>query len=99
VYGALGLTSIADGTGESGYPQLSPEFVIDSNPDFVFLAHTTWSGDSADAVALRPGWESLSAVLGDRVVAVDEGLSSRWGPRIVDYMRSIAEIVLTVAVP
>ncbi|MEX2322369.1 MAG: ABC transporter substrate-binding protein [Acidimicrobiia bacterium] len=99
VYGVLGLTSIADGTGESGYPQLSPEFVIDSNPDFVFLAHTTWSGDSPDAVAQRPGWESLSAVLGGRVVAVDEGLSSRWGPRIVEYMRSIADVVLAVAVP
>jgi iron complex transport system substrate-binding protein len=99
VYGALGLTSIADGTGESGYPQLSPEFVIDSNPDYVFLAHTAWSGDSPDTVAQRPGWESLSAVLGDRVVAVDEGLSSRWGPRIVEYMRSIADVVLAVAVP
>ncbi|HUG74828.1 MAG TPA: ABC transporter substrate-binding protein [Acidimicrobiia bacterium] len=99
VYGMLGLTSIADGTGESGYPQLSPEFVIDSDPDFVFLAHTAWSGDSPDSVAQRPGWESLSAVVGDRVVAVDEGLSSRWGPRIVEYMRSIADVVLGVAVP
>jgi iron complex transport system substrate-binding protein len=97
-YGMLGLTSIADGTGESGYPQLSPEYVIDSDPDFVFLAHTFWSGDTPESVAERPGWESLSAVLGDRVVAVDEGLSSRWGPRLVDYLRSIADIIL-VAVP
>lgn len=99
LYGALGLTSIADGTGESGYPQLSPEFVIDSDPDFIFLAHTAWSGDSPETVADRPGWESLSAVVGGRVVAVDESLSSRWGPRLVDYLRSIADVVLGVTVP
>lgn len=95
IYGLLGLTSIGDaveGAGDSGgYPQLSAEFVIDADPDFVFLSDAQCCDQTPETVAARPGWDVLSAVAGDRVIVVDEDVASRWGPRIVAFLRDVAD--------
>lgn len=100
VYGLLGLVSIADAADPDGttggYPQLSEEFIIETDPDLIFLADADCCGQSPETVAARPGWDSLSAVAGDRVFEVDEDIASRWGPRIVDYLRDVADAVATL---
>jgi iron complex transport system substrate-binding protein len=97
VYALFGLQSIADSQAvSSDYPQLSAESIIQADPDFIFLADGGF-GESADTVAARPGWANLQAVTGGRVVVVDADISSRWGPRIVDYIKDISA-VLTKAV-
>ena len=93
VYGSMGLENIADeakGSG-SGYPQLSAEYIIDADPDLIFLADTKCCGQSAATVAERPGWDRISAVKNDGVVELDDDIASRWGPRIVDYVEIVAE--------
>jgi cobalamin transport system substrate-binding protein len=93
----LGLTSIADsGKGAAasgGYPQLSAEFILNADPGYVFLADTRCCKQSAATVARRPGWSTLSAVRSGRVVALDDDIASRWGPRIVDLLRTVAETI------
>ena len=44
----LGLENIADavGKGSGGYPQLSAEYIIESDPDLIFLADTKCCGQS-----------------------------------------------------
>ena len=93
VYGLFGMQSIAD-TQEvsSDYPQLSAEAIISTNPDFIFLADGGF-GESPATVAARPGWGSLKAVTNGNVIVVDADVSSRWGPRIVDYVKSIAAAI------
>ncbi|KAA0918500.1 ABC transporter substrate-binding protein [Dietzia sp. ANT_WB102] len=91
VYSLLGLTSIA--TGDDTYPQLSEELILEADPDVVFLADGQCCGVTPETVAQRPGWDGLTAVREDRVHMVDEDLSSRWGPRVVDFMREVAAIV------
>jgi len=88
IYGMLTMVSIADAAG-GGFPQLSAEFIIDADPDFVLLA----DGETAAAVALRPGWSELTAVASGRVIELDLDISSRWGPRVVDLVRVIAREV------
>src|SRR5687767_8941629 len=57
VYGLLGLKNIADAApGGSDYPQLSPEYIVASNPDLIVLADSVCCGQTADTVAARPGW-------------------------------------------
>ena len=92
VYALLGLQNIADAADQqgSGYPQLSQEFVIQSNPDLVFLADTICCGQSADTVAARPGWDQLNAVQNGHVIPLSDDVASRWGPRIVDYLAEVA---------
>ncbi|MEX2625626.1 MAG: ABC transporter substrate-binding protein [Ilumatobacteraceae bacterium] len=93
VYSQLGLRSIADLAEGSGgpYPQLNAEFILSEDPDLIYLACTTYCSESAETVAARDGWDELSAVQNGLVIELDDDISSRWGPRIVDFYRQIAE--------
>jgi iron complex transport system substrate-binding protein len=42
-------------------------------------------------VAERPGWGALTAVTTGSVIAIDDDVASRWGPRVMDFMRAVAE--------
>ena len=97
-YSMLGLRNIADLVeGESyGYPQLSAEFILDKDPDLIFLACTIYCGETPESVASRPGWDSLSAVAAGNVFSLDDDTASRWGPRIVDHMATVVDAVEAV---
>lgn len=92
LYSLLGMQSIADEHGENsgGYPQLSPEIVIDSDPDVILLADVQCCGVTAETVAERPGWAEMSAVQDGRVIELDSDIASRWGPRVVDLVEMLA---------
>jgi iron complex transport system substrate-binding protein len=95
VYGLFGLTNIADPADKDtgGYPQLSNEAILAANPDLIFLADVKCCGQNATTVAARPGWDTINAVKNGDIVALDDDLASRWGPRIVDLARSVADAV------
>lgn len=98
VYGLFGLRNIADTVeGDTDYPQLSAEFVISQSPDLIFLADTKCCGETVESVTAREGWSSVSAVVTGSIVAVDDDIASRWGPRVVDYIKVVAEAVRQVA--
>jgi iron complex transport system substrate-binding protein len=95
LYAIVGLDNIADeakGAG-GGYPQLSAEYIIDADPDLIFLADTKCCGQSSATVAERPGWDRIEAVEEGNVIPLDDDVASRWGPRIVEYLRTIGEAV------
>lgn len=88
--GFANIADEADSDG-SGYPQLSAEFIIDADPDAIFLADTLYSGESAETVAARPGFGELQAVQEGRVFALNDDIASRWSPRIVELLRVIVK--------
>jgi iron complex transport system substrate-binding protein len=94
----LGLRNIADGADRTGggYPQLSAEAVIQANPDLVFLADTLCCKQSLDTVKARAGWGGLTAVRTGQVVALNDSVASRWGPRVVDLVKAITDAVAKV---
>ena len=100
VYALAGLVNAADpadAEGTSwGYPQLSAEYLLDADPDIIFLADTKCCGQTAATIAERPGWETLTAVSTGRIVELDDDVASRWGPRIVDFLRAIVAAVNSV---
>lgn len=91
-----GMTNIADEADPDGYgfPQLTAEYIIDSDPSLVFLADTKCCGVTADTVAERPGWNTLTAVASDSVVELDDDIASRWGPRIADLVEDVVVAIL-----
>ena len=93
----LGLKSIADAApgavSAGGYPQLSAEYIIKSNPDYIFLADTICCHQDAATVAGRPGWANLGAVKAGHVVRLNDDIASRWGPRIVDLLHAVEQAV------
>jgi iron complex transport system substrate-binding protein len=94
VLGLLGMKNIADAAkgaaSSGGYPQLSAEFIIKANPSYIYLADTICCGQNAKKVAQRPGWAALTAVKDGHVVGLSDDIASRWGPRIVDLLRTVA---------
>jgi iron complex transport system substrate-binding protein len=93
----LGLKSIADAaTGAAssgGYPQLSSEYIVKADPDYVILADTVCCHQDMATVATRPGWSGLPAVKQGRVIPLNDDIASRWGPRIVDLLRTVASSI------
>jgi iron complex transport system substrate-binding protein len=94
IYRLFGFTNIADAadTSHSGYPKLSGEYIVSTNPDIVVLADSVCCGQTAATVGERPGWQQVSAVRKNRVIPVDDSIASRWGPRIVDFARVVAQV-------
>lgn len=95
VYSLFGLQNIADAADKdgSGYPQVSAEHIVTSDPDLIFLGDTKCCGQNAATVAARPGWSTISAVKSGNVVPLDDDIASRWGPRVVDLVKAVAVAV------
>ena len=91
--GLLGMKSIADSAkgaaAAGGYPQLSAEYIVKANPDFIILADTLCCHQNATTVAARPGWSGLSAVKSKHVILLNDDVASRWGPRVVSLLRTV----------
>ena len=99
VYALFGLVNIADGAQPGNdYPQLNAEFIVEANPALIFLADTKCCGETPETVAARPGWDAIAAVQNGGVIAMDDDLASRWGPRIVDYINAVSAAVAAAAV-
>jgi len=96
VYGLFGLVNVADPADPDGsafgYPQLSAEFLVAADPDLVFLA----SGDAASFAQL-PVLGQLRAVGEGGVIELLPDVSSRWGPRVVDFIEQVAAAVERIA--
>ena len=97
VYSSVGLRNVADEleTDAGPFPQLNPEFLVSANPDLIVINQCC--GESPETVVARPGWESITAVQNGNVVLIDQDLSSRWGPRTVDFLAEVIDAVNEVA--
>ncbi|WP_116243805.1 ABC transporter substrate-binding protein [Nocardiopsis sp. FIRDI 009] len=95
IYSSFGLVNIADEADDGtsgGYPQLSQEFVVEQNPDLIFLSYG--GADAVSAVAERPAFDTVTAVRNDAVIQLDEDIASRWGPRVVDFAEAVGAAVI-----
>ena len=91
IYALAGLENVADAADDgTGYPQVSAELLLESDPDMIFLADEG-AGIDAAAVAARPGWGEVTAVRNGDIVELDPDITSRWGPRVVDFLRTVVK--------
>lgn len=95
LFGKLGMVNIANaaGKGGDGYPQLSAEYLLRANPDYVFLADDQCCGQSAATFAARPGFSGLRAVRLHHVFTVPDPIASEWGTQVVPFLAMIANDV------
>jgi iron complex transport system substrate-binding protein len=93
IYDELGAENIADGAGKKApdYPQLSAEYIVKADPDLIVLSDTKCCAQTLEKVAARPGWKRVDAVEDGDVIEVDDDIASRWGPRVVDFVRIVSE--------
>lgn len=98
IYSLAGLENIADEADPgNSYPQLSAEYIIEADPDFVFLGDSDCCGQSLETVAARPGWDAITAVQQEQVISLDDDIVSRWGPRITEFLATVVDAVKSAA--
>jgi iron complex transport system substrate-binding protein len=97
LFALAGLENVADPADvdgkKGGYPQLSAEALVKSDPDLIFLADTKCCQQSLETVRARTGWADITAVKNGNVIALDDDIASRWGPRVVDLVKAITDAV------
>ena len=86
-YASAGLKNIAAATPGGPYPQLSPEYVVASNPD------PTVSRTLCAAVGRPRRWGRapagrIEAVRRGSILRIDDSISRR-GPRLVNFVRAV----------
>ena len=98
IYRLFGVTNIADAADRtgSGYPQLSAEYILAANPELIVLADIRCCGQTKATVASRPGWSRVRAVRTGGIVLIDDSIASRWGPRVVNFVRALARAFATI---
>ena len=89
VYALFGLKNIADAAPGGPYPQLSAECIVASSPDLIVLADSVCCGQTPATVGARPGWSGIAAVRTGSILRIDDSLASRWGPRLVSFVRAV----------
>jgi len=96
LYQLVHAKNIADSApnADSGYPQLSAEYIAKSNPDVIFFADSKCCSVTVDSIKARAGFSSTAAVANGNVVALDDDIASRWGPRTVDLFKHIVDAIL-----
>lgn len=72
--------------------QISVEQLLVANPEIILLGDSNY-GITPKQVAERPGWSIMKAVKENKVLAFDDNLVARPGPRLVDGLESIARLV------
>lgn len=76
-----------------GYPQVTDEAIISANPQFVILTEDPAYGGSVSAVYNRPNWGNIAAVVAHHVYHINVDIMQRPGPRLVEGLRCLAQIV------
>ena len=72
--------------------QLSAEEIISQDPDIIVLGDANF-GVTPEDVAQRPGWEVITAVRNGAIAPIDDNLMSRPGPRVVEGIKALAQII------
>jgi iron complex transport system substrate-binding protein len=91
LFSLLGMKNVADAADKtgSGYPQLSAEYLLAANPDYVVLADDQCCGQSVATFSARPGFSTLRAVKDHHVLVVPDSVASQWGPNVVTFLQDI----------
>jgi len=74
------------------FAQISLETLLVKNPDLIILGDSNYGVD-IQQVTSRPGWETLGAVKSSRVYPFNDDLVSRPGPRLVDGLEALAQLI------
>lgn len=94
--GGVNATALLHGAEGDQWPNLSLEAVVELDPDVIVTAIEDDEGEPVDGAALladRPGWRDLDAVQGGRVYSLDPDLAVRAGPRLIDALERMAQII------
>ncbi|PIC64722.1 ABC transporter substrate-binding protein [Sporosarcina sp. P13] len=77
---------------EDGWVMISPETIVNENPDVIVVMYS-YVPDIIEKIKKRDGFDTVTAVKEDRVVQVEENITSRTGPRLADGLEVFAKAI------
>ncbi|MBX5449767.1 ABC transporter substrate-binding protein [Thermogemmatispora sp.] len=80
-------------TSNGGYPQVTDEAVIRANPQYIILTEDPRYGGDPQLVYRRPNWNQITAVKLHHVYHLNTDLMQRPGPRLVDGLQCLAQLL------
>lgn len=92
IYGEMFKLANAEQIGGNASYQISLEQLVSADPEVILLGDSAY-GVTADAVKARAGWGGMTAVQEDRIVAVDDIVITRPGPRIADGLEALIRAI------
>lgn len=93
VQDANGVNIFHANTTNGGFPQVTDEAVISANPQFIILTEDPAYGGNVNAVYKRPHWSGITALVMHHVYRINPNLVGRPGPRLVEGLRCLAQII------
>lgn len=78
---------------QSSYPRFTIEQVLLLSPDIIIVTTMSGKGESDAVVDGWRQWTRLPAVKNDRVLVVDSGLFDRPGPRLIDALELLVDLI------
>jgi len=93
VQDANGIDVFHANTSGGGFPQVTDEAVITANPQFIVLTEDPTFGGDVNAVYRRPNWGTIAALKDRHVVRIDTSLIGRPGPRLIEGLQCLAQIL------
>ena len=89
------MISLAGGvpitTGSKTNWEQSREKLIEADPELIILSDGAFV--AADSVKARPGWSVMTAVKNGAIVAVDDTIVTRPGPRLLEGLLALARAI------
>ncbi|GER85040.1 MAG: ABC transporter substrate-binding protein [Thermogemmatispora sp.] len=80
-------------TSNGGYPQVTDEAVIRANPQYIILTEDPRYGGDPQLVYRRPNWGQITALKLHHVYHLNTDLMQRPGPRLVDGLQCLAQLL------
>jgi iron complex transport system substrate-binding protein len=77
---------------ETDWAQISLEELLIQDPDIILLGDSVW-GVTPESLAEREGWSTLRAIQSGNVLPFDDNLLARPGPRWIDGLEALAQLI------
>src|SRR5712692_120194 len=82
-----------DNTSGGGFPQVTDEAVISANPQYIILTEDPLYGGNVAAVYKRANWSGIAALQSHHVYRVNSNVVGRPGPRLVEGLQCLAQLL------
>ena len=77
---------------EEDWIMIDPEEIVNQNPDVIVVMYD-YVDTAVEDVYARAGFDTITAIQEERVVQVDENITSRTGPRLAEGLEAIAKAI------
>lgn len=93
VQDANGVNIFHDNTTNGGFPQVTVESIISANPQYIILTEDPMYGGNVNAVYQRTNWSNIDALKMHQVYRINSNIIGRPGPRLVEGLQCLAQII------